>query len=252
MVSYVYCSYETDKGDEGLMYIGSRKCPKGRTPETDNYFGSQKSKKNKDFKNNPNKDKIILATFETYKEALAYEIELHDLLDVGRSPMFANQCKATSTGFSREGIKMEPETREKIAEFNRGKKRGPETCRKISENRKHLTREKHPMFGKNHKSESCQKMSENHADFRGEKHPMFGKKHKPESIQKMKENVPDYTGNKNPSFDHTLYDFENKELGVLELQITRYEMSVKYDLYSSHLGRVVRGKSRHHKGWSLA
>lgn len=99
MAYYTYYSYETDKGIEGLGYIGSRKLKKASIPEQEDYFGTPKSSKNREFKDNPNKDKIILGVFETAEEALEHEIYLHDIWDVDKNPHFANQAKQTSEKF---------------------------------------------------------------------------------------------------------------------------------------------------------
>jgi len=72
----------------------------------------------------------------------------------------------------------------------------------------------------------------------GEKNPNYGNGWK-------------IAGEKHPNFDHTLYDFENKVLGIVEMQVTRYSMAQKYGLSSKVIGYIVSGKQLSHKGWTL-
>lgn len=99
MTYYTYYSYETDKGIDGLGYIGYRKLKDADTPQEEDYFGTPKSPRNKDFKENENKAKIILGEFETEEEAIAHEIYLHELWSVDTNPHFANMAKQTSKKF---------------------------------------------------------------------------------------------------------------------------------------------------------
>jgi hypothetical protein len=90
---YVYHSYE----EWGREYIGIRSC--NCLPEEDiKYFGSFYDKSFKPT------EKTILFVCETRKEAAEIEIKLHDFFDVAVNPKFANQAKATSTGFDRTGF----------------------------------------------------------------------------------------------------------------------------------------------------
>lgn len=119
------------------MYIGYRKCPEGKTPWTDNYFGTQKSEKNTEFKENPNKSKFVLGIFSSAEAAIAHEIELHEANDVAGNPKFANQAKKNSTRFNTDGMAGENSPMY-------GKKRSEETKRKISENNARLSGENNP------------------------------------------------------------------------------------------------------------
>ena len=96
-IFYTYYSFETDKGMDGLGYIGSRACPKTKTPESDNYYGSPKVCKT--ILNNPFKAKIILGVFNTREEALEHESYLHKLWNVADNPHFANASNQTSSKF---------------------------------------------------------------------------------------------------------------------------------------------------------
>lgn len=60
---------------------------------------------------------IILDRFETRKEAVQLEIDLHDFHDVAVNPKFYNDAKQTSTGFDRTGVtgwKHSDEAKEKM------------------------------------------------------------------------------------------------------------------------------------------
>ena len=91
---YTYYSYE----EWGRGYIGKRKCPINKTPETDNYFGSYSDKTF-----NPT-SKIILGLYSTDTEALEDEIILHNFYEVDVNPHFANRVKQKSKGFSTTGL----------------------------------------------------------------------------------------------------------------------------------------------------
>lgn len=59
-------------------------------------------------------EKRILKTFNTRKEAVAFEVYLHEKFDVGKNPRFFNAAKQTSTGFDTSGIKLSKEHRQKV------------------------------------------------------------------------------------------------------------------------------------------
>jgi hypothetical protein len=85
---YVYYSYE----EYGRGYIGKRECE--CLPEKDvNYFGSFKDKTFKPTQ------KIILETFDSVEKVLGAECALHNFYEVDKNPHFANRAKQTSTGF---------------------------------------------------------------------------------------------------------------------------------------------------------
>ena len=90
--AYTYYSFE----EYGRGYIGARS---KSCIGDDEYKGSYKDKTF-----NPT-HKIILGEYETMEEALADEIALHNFFNVSVNPHFANRSKATSTGFSRAGVK---------------------------------------------------------------------------------------------------------------------------------------------------
>ena len=100
---------------------------------------------------------------------------------------------------------------------------GTEGCMNIAKDAKAFHR------GLKHTEESKKKMSEAQ---KGEKNYMYGK-----------------TGEKCPKYDHTLYTFIHDEHG--EVTCTQYELWTKHNLNQSHLSKVVSGKYKQHKGWSL-
>lgn len=85
---YTYYSYE----EWGRGYIGRR--TSRMEPELDPYLGSFTDE------TFAPTQKIILAIFDTKKEAIEAEIALHAFFQVDANPHFANKAKQTSTGFS--------------------------------------------------------------------------------------------------------------------------------------------------------
>jgi hypothetical protein len=109
-----------------MGYFGSRSCD--CLPEEDvNYLGSFKSKTF-----NPTQKIILKDDYPTRKDAMIDEVILHDYYDVAKNPHFANQAKQTSTRFTQAGVSPSEETRKKLSEAGKGKKRSKETKKKIS------------------------------------------------------------------------------------------------------------------------
>ena len=100
MTAYVYYSYE----EFGRGYIGAR----SKSPDGDNYFGSFKDTTFKPT------EKIVIAEYDTWEEALSAEHELHKLFDVAKNPHFANQVCAQLCGWSPAGRRKSDEHKEKI------------------------------------------------------------------------------------------------------------------------------------------
>jgi hypothetical protein len=192
---YVYYSYE----EYGRGYIGSRSC--SCLPQEDrNYFGSFTDK------TFTPTNKIIIAEFNSRKEAFLAEINLHSFYDVVKNPHFVNKAKLTTSGFSREGITLSKKTREKISKAHLGKTYSEETRKKMSEARKgkpisentkmaakrtceQRTGSKNPMYGRTLSSSHKKKISDKNKGkivsestrelFRSKKlaeqNPMYGK-----------------------------------------------------------------------------
>ena len=130
MTAYVYYSYE----EWGRGYIGAR----SRSPEGDDYLGSYRDKTFKPT------NKVVLAEFDTFEEALEAEWRLHEFFDVTVNPHFANRCRATRKFFSVKGRKATveetqnrvdcwtKERRQKTAEITRRRNLDPEFQKKIN------------------------------------------------------------------------------------------------------------------------
>ena len=100
---YTYSVYDPVLNME---YIGSRTCVGLKDPETDdNYRGSVSSAKWKDQWKEISKrsTKTVLGVFDKVEDAIAHEIFLHKRHDVANNPMFFNEGRQTSFGFSLGG-----------------------------------------------------------------------------------------------------------------------------------------------------
>ena len=96
---YVYYSYE----QWGRGYIGRRSSEVH--PSVDPYMGSFRDK------TFAPTEKIVLAEFDSAKEAIQCEINLHAFFAVDNNPHFANRSRQTSTGFSYAGGCTTPRTK---------------------------------------------------------------------------------------------------------------------------------------------
>lgn len=111
MYHYVYLLINPSND---MKYIGVR--TSSSEPDEDTaYLGSSK------YVPKIECDKIILKEFATRKEALAYEIYLHNLYDVGNNTMFYNKSKQTSIGFDMTGFKHTEEFRNNLSLRNKTK-----------------------------------------------------------------------------------------------------------------------------------
>ena len=166
MSNHIYSqhyTYEITNKKSGIRYIGVRSC--NCNPSDDSYMGtSKKLDEAIEIEGKENFTKKILQTFPTREEAIQHEIELHELHDVAKNPMFYNQSRQTSTGFnfswkgkkrkpfneewkrklsinstgnpSRLGMKDSKETILKKSKAQLGRKHPEEVKRKMSESRK--------------------------------------------------------------------------------------------------------------------
>lgn len=225
---YTYYSYETDKGIDGLGYIGYRRLRPGFTPENEPYWGSPSSPKNRLFLNNTNKNKIILGIFQTEKDAINHEIYLHELWAVDTNPHFANQARSRSNGFisNNKDNTLRDWTNDalNITELQITSK---DLCEKYSLNRSKLS------AVVNQKVRACKgwRLVGSMSDFEI-------KKQKSKKISDARK-------------DSTLRNWINDELNLTEYNITNYELSGKYNLDCGALSRVINGYSRASGGWRL-
>jgi hypothetical protein len=74
-------------------------------------------------------NKIILKRFTNRKDAVAYEIEMHNRFDVAVNHQFWNRAKQTATGFDRSGVMISEEL---LNKSYRGRKLSAEHKEKIS------------------------------------------------------------------------------------------------------------------------
>jgi hypothetical protein len=226
---YTYYSFETDKGIDGLGYIGYRRLRAGFAPENEPYWGSPDSPKNKQFKDNPNKDKIILGVFDTKQEALDHEILLHQLWNVDTNDHFANAAKSISSGF------VSDTTDYTLRDWTNDSLNVLETqittkalCEKYQLNRSKLSA---VINGKRRV----------HSGWR-----LVGSMPDADAKAQKSQKVSDARK------DTTLRDWTNDELGIIELNITTSALVNKYHLKDSGgFNHVIKGRARTCWGWRL-
>jgi hypothetical protein len=211
---YVYYSYE----EFGNGYIGKRECK--CLPEEDvNYFGSFR---NKTFKPT---QKIILETFDSVEDALEAECVLHDFYEVDKNPHFANRAKQTSTKFyyitPRENMLGEnnpakrPEVREKLSASAKNRRASEETKRKMSEA---------------HKGRVSPK-------------GMLGKKLTEEQREQIRE--------RKVARDNKTWIMKDPKGKIHTANNLKY-FCEQNNLTDSAMRLVIKGKRKHHKGWTRA
>lgn len=93
---YVYLLQHKEKE---MYYIGVRSCR--CAIGDDSYMGSSRLMTAED---RSACNKIVLKRFVTRSDAVAYEIELHEMFDVAANPLFYNKAKQTSVGFDTSGV----------------------------------------------------------------------------------------------------------------------------------------------------
>ena len=211
---YVYYSYE----EFGNGYIGKRECK--CLPEEDiNYFGSFRDKTFKPTQ------KIILETFDSVEEALEAECVLHDFYEVDKNPHFANMAKQTSKKFyyitPRENMLGEnnpakrPEVREKLSASAKNRRASEETKRKMSEA---------------HKGRVSPK-------------GMLGKKLTQEQREQIRE--------RKVARDNKTWIIKDPEGKTYTISNLKY-FCEQNNLTDSAMHLVIKGKRKHHKGWTRA
>lgn len=230
---YTYYSYETNKGINGLGYIGCRKLKNAPTPHEEDYFGTPSSPKNLDFKNNKNKAKIILGIFDTKEEALAHEVYLHEIWDVKNNPHFANASNQTSKKFTgstpwNKGISLPYQV------WNKGK-----TLNKLSkEQREKISRSCKGINTYKRSEKTKAKMSKNRAN----KSPWNKGKKGPEPANKGKKIKNSIRGKK--------FKFINLKSKII-VEETVSQMAFIYGGSRTGYSRVARKKQTVCNGWKL-
>lgn len=100
-----------------MRYIGVRSSECIPTLDTE-YWGSSKHLP-KDVKDTH--CKIVIKTHATRKEAVAHEVLMHGLNDVGVNPIFYNKAKQLVTGFDTAGVPMSEDAKRRIANTLKGR-----------------------------------------------------------------------------------------------------------------------------------
>lgn len=207
---YIYYSYES----WGRGYIGKRTC--SCPPEEDlNYFGSFSDK------SFCPDNKIIIATFESSKDALAAEIVLHNAYEVAQNPHFANKAKQTSEWFNTEGVPKTEEHKEKIRQSNLG--------RKVSDDAKIRM--------------SLAKMGNKHCV--GKKNGLGNKSRlgiKLTTEQRLAKSMVSHK---------TKYKIEvTTPDGISMCPLNMRLFCEEHSICHSAIRRVAKGRAKHHKGWT--
>jgi hypothetical protein len=236
---YTYVSFDPF----GRLYIGYRKCPADKTPETDPYLESYTDVSFKPI------GKAILEVYSSREEALQNEIELHRVNNVAKNPIFANKSRATSTGFyfDSTGKTCSEDARKKMSKTRKGKTKSKQHRKRISIA---LSGENNPMYGKKHTEENKRKISE---ALLGEKNHMTGKKHTDSSKRKMSESQRKINrrGEKSPFYKPRDW-FHPVHGAILQKSLTDLiNMFPEKRLFSSALSLVANHKLFHYKGWRL-
>jgi group I intron endonuclease len=114
-------------------------------------------------------------------------------------------------------------------------------------------------YNRRHTSHTKEKLSVIKKElYKNSNHHWLGQKHSKESREKMSahqklryENgrspLLNCKGEKHSKYNNTVYSWIHKD-GTVE-KLTAYELSIKYNLNRSHVGKLYRGERKTHKGW---
>ena len=149
------------KNDIGIKYFSSSR---------DTEFMKDQQRNQQDYKYK------VVRMFDNRKDALAFEIKLHNKFNVGVNESFYNKVKQTSIGWDTTGVKRSAESKLKQSRTTKGSKRSDEWARKISE----------ALKGKTHGESFREKCRQNNL---GEKNPNYGKEHTDEHKMKIAETL---------------------------------------------------------------
>lgn len=144
---------------EDKYYIGARSCV--CSIDEDTYMGSSRVMTKEDKRNC---DKLILKEFNTRKEAIAYEIELHERFDVSNNQKFWNVAKQTSTGFDTTGREMTEKERKMRSEVQKKRFKNGHHCTGITLSKEHKEKISKGLQGKTHTEETKKKIQKSHKD----------------------------------------------------------------------------------------
>ena len=167
-----YYIYKMIHVPSSRIYIGQRKVPKGKTLETDSYFGSGKIWKQIYKKHKDECVKVIIDYADTKAEIDELEKKWIAYYRMTRGEFCVNVADG---GEGNPGLVHTPEAKAKISAAHKGKKisaahkgKKLKLSQEQRENKsKRMSGENNPLYGKHHTEESRRKMSENH---KGKKH----------------------------------------------------------------------------------
>lgn len=146
-----------------MKYIGVRSCT--CNPKDDDYWSSSRHLP-KDVKTTHKKR--ILKVHSNRRLAVEHEILLHHKYDVAKNPEFYNKAKQTSSSFDTSGVsnRHSEETRRKLSEALKGKKRTPKMVEALRQR----------MLGTKQSAKTCKKRGEairNNGSNKGVKNSQF-------------------------------------------------------------------------------
>lgn len=144
---------------EEKFYIGARSC--SCEVDEDSYMGSSSvmTKEDKD-----NCDKLVLKEFGTRKEAIAYEVELHNQFEVNTNEKFWNKAKQTSTGFDTTGRVMSDEEKLMRGVIQKERFKNGHHCTGVALTKEHKQKISQGLLGKVHSTETKNKIQKAHRD----------------------------------------------------------------------------------------
>jgi predicted GIY-YIG superfamily endonuclease len=224
----------------GMYYIGVRSC-KG-TIWDDAYMGSSKHMTQED-KDNCNK--IVLKRFDSRKDAVAYEVEMHDKFDVANNAMFYNKAKQTTTGFDTGGVKVEhsKEHKEYLSKARReyNKKYGNPGTSASEETRKKLSEAGRRWYQYNESSHKGRKLTEEHKKKIGP----TGRTHSEETRAKIK-TTHKKNATKHKGFKPWWYEIDGVRTEVYDETPRQFseKMGVNYDVVKDRFREVYKGKPK--------
>jgi len=114
--------------------------------------------------------------------------------------------------------------------------------------------DKHPAKRKEHRDkwrgENNPSKSEKHRQERKEYQLSLGVNHPLRSDAYRRQQSSKMTGKNNVTFDRTIYTWENMSNGE-KINMTRYDFYMTYNIPEWSVRRLVKGKTKHARGWKL-
>lgn len=209
----LYYLYVKTHKKTGLKYLGHTR----QNPFT--YHGSGKKWVSHLEEHGYEYDTEILLESQDITEIASLGRKLSAAWDIVDSDLWANKIPETCGGYGNFG-NISDEARMRLSERMRGDKN-------IA---------KHPTFREKHSGEKHWTKRPEH---QGKEHVMK----RPEVREKI-------SGKNCYRYDHTIYTFEHNVTGET-VQATKQEFQRMYDLDQSCISRLVSGKFKQYKGWTL-